>query len=63
MVQTWRRDAVLTAIADAAQGGVVPANLKDQAGAEKVPSGTAMTGDELLSMNWFVEGVEGTIPQ
>ncbi|HEU5015449.1 MAG TPA: BMP family ABC transporter substrate-binding protein, partial [Roseiflexaceae bacterium] len=37
--------------------------IKDQTGAEKVPAGTAMTGDELLSMNWFVEGVEGTIPQ
>ncbi len=37
--------------------------LKDQSGAEKVPSGTAMTAEELLSMNWFVEGVEGTIPQ
>ena len=37
--------------------------LKDQTGAEKVPAGTAMTGEELLSMNWFVEGVEGTIPQ
>jgi basic membrane protein A len=35
--------------------------LKDQTGAEKVPSGKSMTGEELLSMDWFVEGVEGTI--
>jgi basic membrane protein A len=37
--------------------------IKDQSGAEKVPAGKAMTADELLSINWFVEGVEGTIPQ
>jgi len=37
--------------------------LKDQSGAEKVPAGTAMTDEELLSINWFVDGVEGTIPQ
>jgi basic membrane protein A len=37
--------------------------LKDQTGAEKVPSGKSMTGDELLNMNWLVEGVEGTIPK
>ncbi len=36
--------------------------LKDQAGAEKVPAGTAMTAEELLGMNWFVEGVQGDIP-
>lgn len=37
--------------------------LNDQSGAEKVASGTAMTAEELLSMNWFIEGVEGVIPQ
>jgi basic membrane protein A len=36
--------------------------LKDQKGEEKVASGVAMTGEELLGMNWFVEGVEGDIP-
>jgi basic membrane protein A len=36
--------------------------IKDQTGAEKVPAGTTLTPDDLLSkMNWFVEGVEGTI--
>lgn len=35
--------------------------LKDQTGAEKVPTGKSMTGDEILSMDWFVQGVEGTI--
>ncbi len=37
--------------------------LNDQTGAEKVPAGTAMTAEELLGMNWFVEGVDGTIQQ
>lgn len=37
--------------------------LKDNTGAEKVPAGKAMTAEELLSINWLVEGVEGTIPQ
>ncbi len=37
--------------------------LADQQGQVKVPQGTAMTADEILNMNWFVEGVEGTIPQ
>lgn len=36
--------------------------IKDQTGAEKVAAGTAMTGEELLGMNWFVEGVDGKIP-
>ena len=36
--------------------------LKDQTGAEKVADGTAMSAEDLLSMLWFVEGVEGEIP-
>ena len=36
--------------------------LKDQTGAEKVAADTEMTGEELLSMTWFVEGVDGEIP-
>jgi len=37
--------------------------LKDNTGKEKVPAGTAMTAQELLSMDWFVAGVEGTVPK
>jgi basic membrane protein A len=37
--------------------------LKDQTGTEKVAAGKAMTAEELLGMNWFVEGVEGKIEQ
>jgi basic membrane protein A len=36
--------------------------LKDQAGAGKVAADTEMTAEELLSMNWFVEGVNGELP-
>jgi basic membrane protein A len=37
--------------------------IKDQSGTEKLPAGKSMTAEELLSMNWLVEGVEGTIPK
>lgn len=33
--------------------------IKDQNGEVKVPEGTVMTDGELLSMDWFVQGVEG----
>jgi basic membrane protein A len=36
--------------------------LKDQSGAVKVPDGTKLTLDQILSMNWLVQGVIGTIP-
>ena len=36
--------------------------IKDNAGEEKVAAGVAMTAEELLSMMWLVEGVEGEIP-
>lgn len=37
--------------------------LKDQKGNIKVEAGKVMTDDEMWNMNWFVEGVEGTIPE
>ena len=37
--------------------------LKDNAGKERVATGVAMTDQELVSMNWYVEGVLGSIPQ
>ena len=36
--------------------------LKDQSGAVKVAPGVKLTLDEILQMNWFVQGVIGTIP-
>jgi simple sugar transport system substrate-binding protein len=35
--------------------------IKDQSGAVKVPEGKAMTDDEILGLNWLVEGVEGKL--
>lgn len=37
--------------------------IKDQSGQVKVQDGQKMTDEEVLNMNWFVEGVEGTIPK
>jgi basic membrane protein A len=35
--------------------------LKDQTGTVRVSSGTKMTDDALLSMDWFVDNVVGSI--
>lgn len=37
--------------------------LKDQSGAVKVEEGKTLQLDEILGMNWLVQGVEGTIPK
>lgn len=37
--------------------------IRDQSGKVKVADGQKMTDQEMLSMDWFVEGVEGTIPK
>ena len=37
--------------------------VKDNSGQLRVKAGTALTDDELMSINWYVEGVEGSIPQ
>ncbi len=37
--------------------------LKDNAGKERIPAGKNMTDKEMLSMNWFVEGVVGVLKQ
>lgn len=36
--------------------------IKDQSGQERVAAGQKMTDAEILNMDWFVEGVVGTIP-
>ncbi|MCR4425543.1 MAG: BMP family ABC transporter substrate-binding protein [Firmicutes bacterium] len=36
--------------------------IKDNTGKVRVPAGTTMTDAEMLSFDWFVEGVEGTLP-
>lgn len=37
--------------------------IYDQSGAEKVAQGQTMSDEDILNMNWFVKGVEGSIPQ
>jgi basic membrane protein A and related proteins len=36
--------------------------IADQSGGIRVPEGQSMTDEELLAMDWFVEGVQGDIP-
>jgi simple sugar transport system substrate-binding protein len=37
--------------------------IKDNGGALKVANGTALTVDELNALNWYVDGVDGTVPK
>jgi basic membrane protein A and related proteins len=37
--------------------------LKDQSGAVKVPAGKTLTDPELQRLNWYVEGVDGSLPK
>ena len=37
--------------------------IKDQSGTERVAEGTAMSDEELLKMDWYVEGVQGKLPK
>jgi basic membrane protein A len=48
-----------------ADGTLVPfaGPLKDNTGAQKVSAGASMSVDELVSINWYVEGVDGTVPK
>lgn len=37
--------------------------IYDQAGKQKVAEGKKMTDEDILSMNWFVKGINGAIPE
>ena len=37
--------------------------LKDNAGATKLGPGSALTHEQLMAINWYVDGVDGSIPQ
>jgi len=37
--------------------------MKDNAGAEKLAAGVSMPLGDLMSINWYVEGIEGSIPK
>jgi basic membrane protein A and related proteins len=60
-------DAVKAEVAAAtdkiAAGALVPfaGPIKDQNGELKVPAGKSMTDPEILSLNWFTEGVQGKL--
>jgi simple sugar transport system substrate-binding protein len=45
-------------------GKLVPFSgpLKDNTGAVKLAAGSTLTHDQLMAINWYVEGIEGTIP-
>jgi simple sugar transport system substrate-binding protein len=37
--------------------------IKDNTGAIKVQSGSELSMDDLLAINWYAEGVDGTVPK
>jgi simple sugar transport system substrate-binding protein len=37
--------------------------LKDNTGALKLPAGSTLTHEQLMTINWYVEGIEGSIPK
>ncbi len=37
--------------------------LRDGGGTLRKPAGSALSGDELAALNWYVEGVDGVIPK
>jgi basic membrane protein A len=47
------------------EGKLIPfaGPLKDSAGAMKLGPGTALTREQLMAINWYVDGVDGSVPQ
>jgi basic membrane protein A and related proteins len=37
--------------------------IKDNSGVLKVAAGAALSPDDLMAINWFVEGVDGSVPK
>ncbi len=37
--------------------------VKDQTGTVRVPAGQMLSDKDQLAMNWYVEGVQGQLPQ
>jgi basic membrane protein A and related proteins len=46
-------------------GGLLPfaGPIKDNNGALKIAAGAAVSLDDLMAINWFVEGVDGSVPK
>jgi len=59
------RDEVAAKQAEIVSGKFQPFQgpIKDQAGAEKVKAGAALTDEQILQLNWLVEGVQGQLPK
>jgi simple sugar transport system substrate-binding protein len=59
------QDEVLARQKDIAAGKLKPfaaaGAVKDNEGKEVIAAGTALTDDQILGMNWLVEGVQGKI--
>jgi simple sugar transport system substrate-binding protein len=56
-------DAQATAIG-IANGSIVPfaGPILGQDGAERVAEGASLSDGDLLGMNWYVQGIEGQLP-
>jgi simple sugar transport system substrate-binding protein len=37
--------------------------LKDNTGLVRTPAGVTLTEQQLMSIDWFVEGIEGAVPK
>ena len=37
--------------------------IVDQSGNQVIPAGQRLTDEQLLGMDWYVEGVQGTLPK
>ncbi|WP_077036824.1 BMP family ABC transporter substrate-binding protein [Pelomonas sp. KK5] len=50
--------------ADIESGRLLPfaGPLKDSAGKERVAAGKALSDQDIAGMNWFIEGIQGTVP-
>ncbi|MCM8711803.1 BMP family ABC transporter substrate-binding protein [Clostridium sp. SYSU_GA19001] len=64
LVPEEAKNAVEKAKADIKDGKlkIFTGEIKDQKGNVKVEKGNTLSDDEVWNMNWFVEGVDGTIP-
>ena len=43
--------------------GSIGGTVKDQSGAERVAAGAALPDQEIRTMTWLVDGVQGTLPK
>jgi len=59
-----RRAQVESVIAAIRSGELHPFTgpLKDQSGTLRVPEGKTITKEELAGMDWYVEGIDATLP-